>query len=201
MIDHICAICSRQFRTEKKKSVTCSHKCRGVYARSFGARHDMLALFNRHVVKNESGACWGWRGRLNFAGYAMINDQQGRAVRAHRFSYELSRGPIGQGLEIDHLCSNRSCTNPEHLEPVSHPENSRRTAQRRRHWAHGRTHCKNGHLLQGNTRVIHRKCGRIENICAICEAARKARWENKHKRPAPATWAALDQAAKEGGGK
>lgn len=68
MIDHICAICSRQFRTEKKKSVTCSHKCRGVYARSFGARHDMLALFNTTtwtglglVVEEMERRGWWWR--------------------------------------------------------------------------------------------------------------------------------------------
>lgn len=68
----------------------------------------------------------------------------GQRVYAHRFSYELHVGPIPEGLVIDHLCRNRLCVNPDHLEPVTSQENVRRghEALGVRQYA---THCKNGH--------------------------------------------------------
>src|SRR5690554_1231498 len=53
----------------------------------------------------------------------------GQVLRAHRISYSLCVGPIPQGLEIDHLCRNRSCVRPDHLEAVTHSENMRRVAR------------------------------------------------------------------------
>lgn len=47
-------------------------------------------------------------------------------VRAHRFAYELVKGPIPEGLTLDHLCNVPLCVNPDHLEPVTLSENIRR---------------------------------------------------------------------------
>ena len=59
--------------------------------------------------------CWNWLGVKNDAGYGQIHIS-GQLVYAHRYSYELLRGPIPEGLEPDHLCRNHSCVRPDHLE-------------------------------------------------------------------------------------
>lgn len=74
---------------------------------------------------SKSAGCWEWQGAVMGGGYGAIK-VEGRRVPAHRFAYELLVGPIGEGLEIDHLCRNRSCVNPEHLEPVTRSVNVKR---------------------------------------------------------------------------
>jgi hypothetical protein len=69
--------------------------------------------------------CWEWSGVLLANGYAIFQTN-GTRVLAHRYSYELHVGPIPDGLVIDHLCRNKKCVNPEHLEPVTQAENARR---------------------------------------------------------------------------
>lgn len=83
--------------------------------------------------------CWFWAAGLNDAGYGQLyrNDTR-RPDRAHRISYELLVGPIPKDLTLDHLCRNRACVNPDHLEPVTRGENVKRGAA-------ARTHCKRGH--------------------------------------------------------
>lgn len=88
----------------------------------------------------ESG-CWLFIGTLR-DGYGRIR-QGGRRdsplLQAHRASYELAKGKIPEGLQLDHLCRVRCCVNPAHLEPVTHLENAHRGAHATK------THCKHGH--------------------------------------------------------
>lgn len=70
-------------------------------------------------------ACWPWKGRVNREGYVSIG-LGSRSFFAHRVAYTLTRGPIPDGLTIDHTCGNRRCMNPAHMEPVSASENVKR---------------------------------------------------------------------------
>jgi hypothetical protein len=110
------------------------------------------ARFLPRIVRGPPGGCWEWAGSHDPQGYGQFRDG-GRLWKAHRFSYEWTIGPIPEGLQLDHLCRNRGCCNPDHLEPVTNAENARRgeTGFHMRN----RTHCKRGHpFTPENTYVI-----------------------------------------------
>lgn len=88
------------------------------------AKDPMERLLARVEKVTESG-CWIYMGSLNKLGYGRMSigsrtdGTQRKAASVHRIAYELLRGPIPPGLDIDHLCRVRCCVNPDHLEPVS----------------------------------------------------------------------------------
>jgi len=86
-------------------------------------------LFWQRVEKRDDG-CWVWTGR-KVRGYGHIGEGAKRK-RVHRWYWEQLNGPVPEGLELDHLCGNKLCVNPDHLEPVTHAENMHRYARRRK---------------------------------------------------------------------
>lgn len=77
-------------------------------------------LLSKAVINWETG-CWEWTASCDHRGYGRIRvgGRAGRKVRVHRLSYEMTYGPIPEGMVIDHLCRVRRCLNPDHLEVVS----------------------------------------------------------------------------------
>lgn len=123
-----------------------------------------IDLLSRCVVVE---ACWEWTGNTT-NGYGMVKSHRGRAITAHRAMYEIMIGPIPSDCNIDHLCRNRRCINPAHLEAVSPTVNILRgygpPAMNARKSA-----CHNGHALSGNNLVVERD-GRRR--CRTCQRER-----------------------------
>lgn len=119
------------------------------------------------IAVDPSG-CWLWTASVDLHGYGRIN-AHGRTRVAHRTLYEELRGPVPEGLTLDHLCRVRRCVNPDHLEPVTHAENVRRGEA----GAHNKrkTHCKHGHEFTTETTRIRLVDGGRE--CLVCEKARR----------------------------
>ena len=128
------------------------------------------------IQRDQETGCWLWQANRNRDGYGAIK-VDGKYLKAHRVAYELYRGQIPDGLHIDHLCSNRRCVNPYHLEPVTMKENRRRTVARglARNANTYKTHCKRGHELAGENLRIYPSGARICRACLkIQYAARQA---------------------------
>lgn len=89
----------------------------------------ILSRFWSKVDRSDSDGCWTWLDAPRKTGYGMFSAGADRGqVLAHRFSYEQASGPIGSEMVIDHLCRNRICVRPDHLEAVTNLENLRRGA-------------------------------------------------------------------------
>lgn len=113
-----------------------------------------------------SGECWEWTAALNSRGYGVVSID-GKLHLAHRVSYERNMAPIGEGLTIDHLCRNKRCVRPSHLEPVPLAVNIQRK------WE-AYTSCKRGHEMSGdNVRVHKRQDGSTNRECRECGNARR----------------------------
>jgi hypothetical protein len=145
-----------------------------VTAKRFPMPRNLADRWWLRVDKTGPDGCWQWIGAKWARGYGIFTlpgTQQ--RIAAHRWGYEHLVGPIPDGLELDHLCRNRQCVNPEHLEPVTHLENVRRGLVRQNgQHERDKTHCPQKHPYdERNTKVTdrgHRKC-------RACDAARTRR--------------------------
>lgn len=117
---------------------------------------------NKHSDENDPaltlGPCWEWMSRKTVTGYGVF-ELEGKTRRAHILSWMAEHGPVADGLELDHLCRNRACVRPSHLEPVTHKENMRRGK------AAQKTHCLRGHLLSGENLRLNTNGGRVCREC------------------------------------
>lgn len=133
-----------------------------------------VEAFWEKVKRTDS--CWEWTASKTAAGYGNLRLPTGGNGYAHRVSFELSRGPIPEGKVIDHLCRNRSCVNPEHLEPVDQLTNVLRGAVP---YGPLRPACRNGHDITNPQNVYQRPTG--ARLCRICSRDHTKRSRAKKK--------------------
>lgn len=151
MVTLVCAGCFTDFNVFPCYSHYrfCSMKCK--------------SNFDARWMPEPNSGCWLWLWSVNPSGYALFRQSKG-TILAHRISYERQRGPIPDGMQLDHLCRVRCCVNPTHLEVVTNQENARRGIRRTE--ATSRTTCVNGHLwVPKDTRTTRRG----QRVCRVCE--------------------------------
>lgn len=122
--------------------------------------------FRSKITMADNG-CWNWTGKVDrpVGGYGYIY-HRGRWYRAHRVFYVAAKGAPAAGLDLDHLCRNRLCCNPDHLEAVTRSENNRRGHDRNS----AKTHCPSGHeYTEGNTKWYQDR-----RYCRACHNRRSA---------------------------
>lgn len=131
-------------------------------------------LTDRFMAKVEvTDGCWLWKASVNNQGYGRFSVES-RAQYAHRVAFVLFRGPVPDGLVIDHLCRVRRCVNPAHLRAVTQRENilaegslsdSRVRAMK--------THCLRGHPFDAANTLVNKHGHRA---CRMCRDAARRLW-------------------------
>ncbi len=137
---------------------------------------DAPTRFWAKVDRQSDDECWAWTATTNGRGYGLFRFG-GRTTRAHRFSYELARGPIPTGLELDHLCRNTLCVNPAHLEAVDHRTNVLRGVGIAAKEV-TQTHCLRGHPFNEVNTYVRPTGGRT---CRECRRLVAARWRARRR--------------------
>lgn len=131
-------------------------------------------FISKYIPVTESG-CWLWIGSTNWRGYGEFSIA-GRLVGAHRAAHELLKGPIPEGLTIDHLCRVRCCVNPDHLEAVPHRINLLRASTFNARNA-AITHCPQGHPYAGSNLILRKQ--RAGRACRECKNANQRQRRSK----------------------
>lgn len=124
---------------------------------------EIKSRFERKAVRGEN--CWDWVGSKDVYGYGYVS-YFFKKLKAHRVSYEIYKGEIPQGLVLDHLCRNRSCVNPDHVEPVTIGENVRRGY-------HLGDECLHGHKMTTENTGLRKAYGKTYPFCKECRKRTK----------------------------
>lgn len=143
---------------------------------------DPAVRFWSKVERGGPDECWTWTA-FTHRGYGQFFvGGTAHSVGAHRYAYEMLKGPIPDGLVLDHLCRNRACVNPNHLEPVTHRENILRGVSFTARLAKV-THCPRGHEYDAQNTLIGKTGNRT---CLTCRRAWMREWWHRKKRQATA---------------
>lgn len=129
-----------------------------------GSKRRPLADRLMRLTMEMPNGCWEWTGYKTGGGYGMIRDGKMRAT--HVVAYELTYGPVPDGLEVHHTCFNEACDRPDHLEAVTHQRNCLETALAGRHHGQAKTECPKKHPYdEQNTGTDHRG----HRVCRTCK--------------------------------
>jgi hypothetical protein len=132
---------------------------------------DMDRFWSRVTVGGPDD-CWPWNAAVSNLGYGRFGNGTHGTTYAHRIAYLAIVGGIPDGLELDHLCRNRRCINPAHLEPVTHRQNIQRgkTATA--------THCVNGHAFTPENTHLRPRGARQ---CRACNRENQRRLKERRR--------------------
>lgn len=142
------------------------------------ARKIQRAFWSRVDIRGKA-ECWNWHSARMHNGYGVACVGKAR-VAAHRVAYMITIGEIPPGLDLDHLCRNRQCVNPTHLEPVTRRENLQRSALTLTGRNVRKTHCVRGHDLS-TAPIRPRKAG-PKRVCQECQRERDAQRPERRRR-------------------
>jgi hypothetical protein len=143
-------------------------------------RANTIESFWALVAKLPGDGCWVWQGHVSSNGYGKMG-YGGKAWYVHRLSYEIARGPIPLDLTIDHLCRNKRCVNPTHLETVPMLVNVARGNPLK-------THCKRGHALTAENLYANKHGIRVCRLCGIMRQRIWLRANREHSREYQRSW-------------
>lgn len=139
---------------------------------------DPVERFWSHVSIGKPDECWEWTAHKDKAGYGVFSlahhrPEPSKTVLAHRYAYFLAHG-VYPPEDTDHLCCNRGCVNPKHLEATSHKENYNRSTQKEVavRQNEDKTHCKNGHPFNEEN-TYYRKDHPNWRMCRSCNRERQ----------------------------
>ncbi|WP_316411277.1 HNH endonuclease signature motif containing protein [Mesoterricola sediminis] len=136
---------------------------------------DKVVRFQAKVMVNPDTGCWEWQGS-KVRGYGQFWDE-GKLVLSHRFAYVNWVGPVPEGKELDHLCRNRACCNPSHLEPVTRKENMQRAPVNL-----PKPFCLHGHpQTPENVRYCFRR-GDYRRVCKVCASIQDKEYRKHYVR-------------------
>jgi hypothetical protein len=140
-------------------------------------RKTLFARFWEKVEYDPNTQCWNWTAAKTKSGYADFS-VQGRSVRAARWLYGQMVAPVPADLTVDHLCSNRACVNPGHLEVVTRGENTMRAKTGITVLLAQRTHCVNGHEFTPENTYPRSDRGRG---CCECRRLKNQAWRERSR--------------------
>lgn len=134
---------------------------------------EQIQRFNNKIDIDKNTGCHVWLGAKSVFGHGRITIEY-QQYYAHRIAYKLKYGKLTDNLEIDHLCRNPACVNPNHLEEVTHKVNVERGEVGYHNRA--KTHCASGHLLStGNIYLSNKN----QRVCKACLKISKIRWRGR----------------------
>jgi hypothetical protein len=138
----------------------CECGCGASVARRFVHNHHARKSAVEYILKDRgyTSPCWIWQRGQSHKKYGTLK-RNGKVQPAHRYFYERHFGPLPPNKELHHLCEQKLCVNPDHLEPVTDTEHARK---------HLKTHCKHGHAFTPENTLFDR----TNNNRRVCKACR-----------------------------